>query len=168
MALRFPPQLLSIVFYFYSSQFTSFVEIGSYLSLLDLDQMAKEPVCVLVTGAVAQIRYALIPMIVRGVMLGPNQPMILHMLDIPHAAEALNGVKIELADATFPLLKGVVPTTYVEKCTRKDDTERKDVMSINVSIYKSQVSALEKHAIATCKVLVFANPKDTNVLILKG
>ena len=53
-----------------------------------------------------QIGYALVPMIARGIMLGPDQPVILHMLDIPPAAEALNGVKMELVDAAFPLLKG--------------------------------------------------------------
>ena len=53
-----------------------------------------------------QIGYALVPMIARGVMLGPDQPVILHMLDIPPAAESLNGVRMELIDAAFPLLKG--------------------------------------------------------------
>ncbi|MFS7924667.1 putative malate dehydrogenase [Helianthus anomalus] len=128
--------------------------------------MAKDPVRVLVTGAAGQIGYALVPMIARGIMLGPDQPVILHMLDIPPAAEALNGVKMELVDAAFPLLKGVVATTdAVEACTgvnvavmvggfpRKEGMERKDVMSKNVSIYKSQASALEKHAAANCKVI---------------
>lgn len=55
-----------------------------------------------------QIGYALVPMIARGVMLGADQPVILHMLDIPPAAEALNGVKMELVDAAFPLLKGLL------------------------------------------------------------
>ncbi|ONI26677.1 hypothetical protein PRUPE_1G039300 [Prunus persica] len=123
--------------------------------------MAKGPVRVLVTGAAGQIGYALVPMIARGVMLGADQPVILHLLDIPPAAEALNGVKMELVDAAFPLLKGVVATTDVE------GMERKDVMSKNVSIYKSQASALEKHAAANCKVLVVANPANTNALILK-
>ncbi|KAK4357010.1 hypothetical protein RND71_022620 [Anisodus tanguticus] len=154
---------------------------------------------------VRQIGYALVPMIARGVMLGADQPVILHMLDIPPAAEALNGVKMELVDAAFPLLKGVVATTdAVEACTgvnvavmvggfpRKEGMERKDVMSKNVSIYKSQASALEKHAAPNCKllfrlffyltvelidyladnrspksVLVVANPANTNALILK-
>ncbi|CAI0558976.1 unnamed protein product [Linum tenue] len=142
--------------------------------------MAKDPVRVLVTGAAGQIGYALVPMIARGVMLGTDQPVILHMLDIPPAAEALNGVKMELVDAAFPLLKGVVATTdVVEACTgvniavmvggfpRKEGMERKDVMTKNVSIYKSQASALEKHAAAGCKVLVVANPANTNALILK-
>ncbi|KVH41002.1 Lactate dehydrogenase/glycoside hydrolase, family 4, C-terminal [Cynara cardunculus var. scolymus] len=113
-------------------------------------------------------------------MLGPEQPVILHMLDIPPAAEALNGVKMELVDAAFPLLKGVIASTdAVEACTdvnvavmvggfpRKEGMERKDVMSKNVSIYKSQASALEKHAAKDCKVLVVANPANTNALILK-
>ncbi|KAK1379801.1 malate dehydrogenase [Heracleum sosnowskyi] len=142
--------------------------------------MAKEPARVLVTGAAGQIGYALVPMIARGVLLGVDQPVILHMLDIPPAAEALNGVKMELIDAAFPLLKGVVATTdVVEACTgvnyavmvggfpRKEGMERKDVMTKNVSIYKSQASALEKHAAANCKVLVVANPANTNALILK-
>ncbi|KAI5063836.1 hypothetical protein GOP47_0021123 [Adiantum capillus-veneris] len=142
--------------------------------------MAKDPVRVLVTGAAGQIGYALVPMIARGVMLGPDQPIILHMLDIPPAAEALNGVKMELVDAAFPLLKGVVATTdVVEACKgvniaimvggfpRKEGMERKDVMSKNVSIYKSQASALEEHAAKDLKVLVVANPANTNALILK-
>lgn len=142
--------------------------------------MAKDPVRVLVTGAAGQIGYALVPMIARGVMLGPDQPIILHMLDIPPAAESLNGVKMELIDAAFPLLKGVVATTDVaEACKgvniaimvggfpRKEGMERKDVMSKNVSIYKSQASALEEHAARDVKVLVVANPANTNALILK-
>lgn len=142
--------------------------------------MAKDTVRVLVTGAAGQIGYALVPMIARGVMLGPDQPIILHMLDIPPAAESLNGVKMELIDAAFPLLKGVVATTdVVEACEnvniaimvggfpRKEGMERKDVMSKNVSIYKSQASALEEHAARDVKVLVVANPANTNALILK-
>jgi len=142
--------------------------------------MAKDPVRVLVTGAAGQIGYALVPMIARGVMLGPDQPVILHMLDIPPAAESLNGVKMELTDAAFPLLKGVVATTDVaEACKgvniavmvggfpRKEGMERKDVMSKNVSIYKAQASALEQHAAKDVKVLVVANPANTNALILK-
>ena len=60
-----------------------------------------------------QIGYALVPMIARGVMLGADQPVILHMLDIPFAAEALNGVKMELVDAAFPLLKGLFVCFYL-------------------------------------------------------
>ncbi|KAH7388559.1 hypothetical protein KP509_16G081700 [Ceratopteris richardii] len=119
-------------------------------------------------------------MIARGTMLGPDQPVILHMLDIPPAVESLNGVKMELIDAAFPLLKGAVATTdVVEACKgvniaimvggfpRKEGMERKDVMSKNVSIYKSQASALEEYAAKDVKVLVVANPANTNALILK-
>ncbi|KAG7026168.1 Malate dehydrogenase, cytoplasmic, partial [Cucurbita argyrosperma subsp. argyrosperma] len=142
--------------------------------------VTRKEVMHLLVGFSGQIGYALVPMIARGVLLGPNQPVILHMLDIPPAAESLNGVKMELVDAAFPLLKGVVATTdVVEACTgvniaimvggfpRKEGMERKDVMSKNVSIYKAQASALEKHAAANCKVLVVANPANTNALILK-
>ncbi|KAI3938240.1 hypothetical protein MKW98_031188 [Papaver atlanticum] len=142
--------------------------------------MSKNAVRVLVTGAAGQIGYALVPMVARGAMLGPDQPVILHILDIEPAAEALNGVKMELIDAAFPLLKDVIATTdVVEACTgvdiavmvggfpRKEGMERKDVMSKNVSIHKAQASALEKHANTDCKVLVVANPANTNALILK-
>ncbi|KAJ8450095.1 hypothetical protein Cgig2_033289 [Carnegiea gigantea] len=142
--------------------------------------MAKDPVRVLVTGAAGQIGYALVPMIARGLMLGPDQPVILHMLDIEPAVEALNGVKMELIDSALPLLKGIVATTdVVEACKgvniaimvggfpRKEGMERKDVMSKNASIYKEQASALEQHAAENCKVLVVANPANTNALILK-
>lgn len=63
--------------------------------------------------ATGQIGYALVPMIARGAMLGPDQPVIIHMLDIEPAAEALNGVKMELIDAAFPLLKGTIDFTFV-------------------------------------------------------
>ncbi|KAJ7559749.1 hypothetical protein O6H91_04G099600 [Diphasiastrum complanatum] len=142
--------------------------------------MAKDPVRILVTGAAGQIGYALVPMIARGTILGPDQPVILHLLDIPPAAESLNGVKMELVDAAFPLLKGVVATTnVVEACKdvniaimvggfpRKEGMERKDVMSKNVSIYKEQASALDQYAAANVKILVVANPANTNALILK-
>ncbi|CAM6026814.1 unnamed protein product [Sphagnum balticum] len=142
--------------------------------------MAKDPVRVLVTGAAGQIGYALVPMIARGIMLGPDQPVILHLLDIPPAVESLNGVKMELIDAAFPLLQGIVATTDVaEACKdvniavmvggfpRKEGMERKDVMSKNVSIYKGQASALEQYAAKDVKVLVVANPANTNALILK-
>ncbi|XP_073028462.1 malate dehydrogenase-like [Primulina eburnea] len=143
-------------------------------------EIEKEPVKVLVTGAAGQIGYALVPMIARGAMLGPDQPVIIHMLDIEPAAEALRGVKMELVDAALPLVKGVFVTTdVVEACKgvdiavmlggspRKEGMERKDVISKNVSIYKAQASALHQYAAPDCKVLVVANPANTNALILK-
>ena len=119
-------------------------------------------------------------MICRGAALGPDQPVILHMLDIEPAAQALEGVRMELVDAAFPLLSGVVATTDPEVAfkdvdyailvggfPRKAGMERKDVMSKNVAIYKAQASALERLASKNVKVVVVANPANTNALILK-
>ncbi|CAH9112660.1 unnamed protein product [Cuscuta epithymum] len=140
--------------------------------------LEKEPVTVLVTGAAGQIGYALVPMIARGAMLGPDQPVIIHLLDV--YIEALEALKMELIDSAFPLLKGVVATTDAnEACKgvniaimaggfpRKEGMERNAVMSKNVPIFKSHGLALEKHAASNCKVLVIANPANTNALILK-
>jgi malate dehydrogenase len=81
----------------------------------------KAPMRVLVTGAAGQIGYALAPMICRGAMLGPDQPIILHLLDIPPAEEALKGVVMELVDAAYPLLKGIVATVDpAEACAGVD------------------------------------------------
>ncbi|CAI0393769.1 unnamed protein product [Linum tenue] len=128
-------------------------------------EMSKDPVRVLVTGAAGQIGYAIVPMVARGVMLGPDQPVILHMLDIEPAAEALKGVvaTTDVAEAC----KGVKVAVMVGGFPRKEGMERKDVMSRNVSIYKAQASALEKNAAQGCKVVVVANPANTNALILK-
>ena len=139
-----------------------------------------EPVRVLVTGAAGQIGYALCPMIARGLMLGPKQPVILHLLEIPPAATALEGVKMELTDAAFPLLRGVVATTDPDVACkdvdiacmlggfpRKAGMERKDVMSKNVSIYKAIATSIEAHAKPTVKCVVVANPANTNAYILK-
>ncbi|XP_074347233.1 malate dehydrogenase, cytoplasmic-like [Apium graveolens] len=113
-------------------------------------------------------------------MLGTNQPVILHLLDTEPAVEALNAVKMELIDSGFPLLKGVFSSIIVVEAytdvdiaimvggfPRKDEMERKNVMSKNVSIYKTQASALEKHASSNCKVLLVADPANTNALIFK-
>ncbi|XP_010530218.1 PREDICTED: malate dehydrogenase, cytoplasmic isoform X1 [Tarenaya hassleriana] len=148
--------------------------------MCNLLNVEKEPVRVLVTGAAGNIGYSIVPMIARGIMLGPDQPVILHLLDIASASEALEGVKMEILDAVFPLLQGVIATTdVVEACKdvniaimiggfpRKEGMERKDVMSKNVTIYKAQASALEQYAAEDCKVLVIANPANTNALVLK-
>lgn len=140
----------------------------------------KQPVKVLVTGAAGQIGYAIVAMIARGLMLGPDQPVILHMLDLPRAAEALDGVRMELIDAALPLLRGVLATSdeaeafqgvsvavLIGGWPRKEGMERKDLIAKNVSIYKSQASALQQHAAPNCKVVVVANPANTNALVLK-
>jgi len=112
-------------------------------------------------------------------MMGPDQPVILHLLDIPPAATALEGVRMELVDAAFPLLAGVVATTDVAVAAagvdvavmvggfpRKAGMERKDVMSKNVSIYAAQAAALAAAASPDVKVVVVANPANTNALML--
>ena len=112
-------------------------------------------------------------------MLGLNQPVVLHLLDIPPAEKALEGVRMELVDAAFPLLVGIVTSVDAAEASkgvdyaimvggfpRKAGMERKDVMSKNVAMYQSQAAALEKHASKNVKILVVANPANTNALIL--
>lgn len=140
----------------------------------------KAPKRVLITGAAGQIGYAILPMVSAGRMLGLDQPVILHLLDIEPAKQALEGVKMELLDAAFPLLVDVLCSTDAnEACKdvdvavmvggfpRKAGMERKDVMAKNVTIYADQAQALAKHASKDVKVLVVANPANTNALILK-
>ncbi|CAL5030691.1 unnamed protein product [Urochloa decumbens] len=145
-----------------------------------LREEPKQPVKVLVTGAAGQIGYAIVPMIARGLMLGPDQPVVLHMLDIPRMADALNGVRMELVDAALPLLKGVVATSdeaeafrgvnfavLIGGWPRKEWMEWIDLIAKNFAIYKSQASALQQHAAPNCKVLVVSNPANTTALVLK-
>lgn len=126
-----------------------------------------------------QIGYALCPLVARGAMLGPDQPVILHLLDIEPAATALRGVAMELTDAAFPLLSGVVATTDLATAAagvdvavmvggfpRKAGMERKDVMAKNVSIYAAQAAALASSASPDVKIVVVANPANTNALML--
>lgn len=76
---------------------------------------SKAPIHVMITGAAGQIGYALAPMVARGAMLGPDQPVVLHLLDIEPAAQALEGVKMELMDAAFPLLRGAYLLKMLER-----------------------------------------------------
>ncbi|GAA0167371.1 dehydrogenase [Lithospermum erythrorhizon] len=148
--------------------------------MLNLLIVGKDPVKILVTGAAGQIGYALLPLIARGAMLDHDQPVIIHLLDVESAAKELEGVKMELVDGAFPLVKDIVATTDVVEAFQgvniavmlggfpmKEGMERKDVMPKNVSMYKAQALALEQHAASDCKVLVVANPANTNALILK-
>lgn len=117
-------------------------------------------------------------MIAKGDVFGLEQPLILHLLDIPPMMGVLEGVVMELADCALPLLRGVVPTAdpaaafkdvaaafLVGAMPRKEGMERKDLLSANVKIFKVQGEALDKHARKDVKVLVVGNPANTNALI---
>ncbi len=138
----------------------------------------KSPVRIAVTGAAGQIGYALLFRIASGAMLGADQPVILHLLEITPALPALEGVVMELNDCAFPLLKGVVMTDdanvafkdveyalLVGSRPRGPGMERKDLLEANGAIFAPQGSALNAHARRNVKVLVVGNPANTNALI---
>ncbi len=137
-----------------------------------------DPVRVAVTGAAGQIGYALLFRIASGQMLGPDQPVVLQLLEIPQAVGALDGVCMELEDCAFPLLAGVVPTDdpatafadadyalLVGAMPRKEGMERADLLSANGAIFTTQGQALSDAASPDVKVLVVGNPANTNALI---
>jgi len=138
----------------------------------------KEPVRVAVTGAAGQIGYALLFRIASGSMLGPDQPVILHLLEIPPAMKAVEGVVMELNDCAFPLLTGIVATDdanvafkdvdyalLVGSRPRGPGMERKDLIQANGPIFTGQGKALNDNASRDVKVLVVGNPANTNALI---
>ncbi|HIF25895.1 MAG TPA: malate dehydrogenase [Micavibrio sp.] len=138
----------------------------------------KKPVHVTVTGAAGQIGYALLFRIASGEMLGKDQPVCLHLLEITPALPALNGVIMELKDCAFPLLHDVIATDdanvafkdcdyalLVGAMPRKDGMERKDLLEANGGIFGPQGRALNDHASRDVKVLVVGNPANTNALI---
>lgn len=137
-----------------------------------------QPIRVVVTGAAGQIAYSLIYQLGKGDVFGQNQPIILHLLDIPPMMDVLGGVVMEIADCALPLVRGVVPTAdpavafkdveaafLVGAMPRKQGMERKDLLSANVKIFKSQGQALDKYAKKSVLVLVVGNPANTNALI---
>jgi malate dehydrogenase len=141
----------------------------------------KAPFRVAVTGAAGQIGYALLFRIAAGDMLGPDQPVILHLLEITPALPALNGVVMELDDCAFPLLAGVVATDDANVAFKDVDyallvgarprgpgMERKDLLSANGAIFGPQGQALNAHAKRDVKVLVVGNPANTNALIAQA
>ena len=138
----------------------------------------KSPVRVAVTGAAGQIGYALLFRIAAGDMLGADQPVILHLLEITPALPALSGVAMELDDCAFPTLAGVVATDdanvafkdvdyalLVGARPRSAGMERKDLLEANGAIFGPQGKALNAHAKRDVKVLVVGNPANTNALI---
>jgi len=140
--------------------------------------VANEPIRVSVTGAAGQIGYSLLFRIASGAMLGPDQPVILQMLEITPALGALHGVAMELEDCAFPLLADMVETDdpdvafgdagvalLVGAMPRKAGMERSDLLSANGGIFKPQGEALSRSARKDIKVLVVGNPANTNALI---
>ena len=138
----------------------------------------KAPVRVTVTGAAGQISYSLLFRIAAGEMLGPDQPVILQMLEITPALEALNGVAMELDDCAFPLLAGMVCTDDAAVAFKDSDyallvgarprgpgMERKDLLEANAAIFSAQGKAINDNASRDIKVLVVGNPANTNALI---
>ena len=141
------------------------------------------PIRVAVTGAAGQIGYSLLFRIASGAMFGPEQPVILQLIEIPdeRAMNALNGVCMELDDCAFPLLKGIVPTSSLDEgfkdvnwallvgaVPRKAGMERKDLLGLNGKIFTGQGQAIAKNAASDVRTLVVGNPCNTNALIAKA
>ena len=136
------------------------------------------PVRITVTGAAGQIGYALVFRIASGAMLGPKQPVILQLLEIPPAMDALRGVVMEIDDCAFPLLRGVVATAEPKVAFRDADIallvgsrprgpgmERSELMEANAAIFAAQGRTLNECASKDVRVLVVGNPANTNCLI---
>ena len=140
--------------------------------------MNANPVRVAVTGAAGQIGYSLVFRIASGAMLGPDQPVVLQLLEIPPAMGALDGVAMELDDCAFPLLAGLElsddPGTafnganvalLVGSRPRSKGMERQDLLEANGAIFTGQGRSLNDHAADDLRVLVIGNPANTNCLI---
>ncbi|WP_423909344.1 malate dehydrogenase [Candidatus Spongiihabitans sp.] len=138
----------------------------------------KKPVKVAVTGAAGNISYALLFRIAAGDMLGKDQPVILQLLEIPAAMNALEGVVMELNDCAFPLVSGIVATDNPDIAFGEVDyamlvgakprglgMERSDLLKDNGKIFSVQGRSLNEHASRDVKVLVVGNPANTNALI---
>ena len=138
----------------------------------------KQPVRVAVTGAAGQISYSLLFSIASGRMLGADQPVILQLLEIPPAMEALHGVVMELDDCAFPLVQEVIATDNPDvafkdaECVllvgsrpRGPGMEHKDLLEANAAIFSVQGKSLNDNAAKNVRVLVVGNPANTNCLI---
>ena len=143
--------------------------------------MSKTPVQVTVTGAAGQIGYAALFRIASGQLLGPDQPVVLRLLEIEPAMKALGGVAMELDDCAFPLLAGIETTSdlktafdgtnwalLVGSIPRKAGMERGDLLNVNGGIFKPQGQAINAHAASDVRVLVVGNPCNTNCLIARS
>lgn len=138
----------------------------------------KPPVRVAVTGAAGQISYSMLFRIAAGDMLGPDQPVILQLLEITPAMDALKGVVMELDDCAFPLVAGIETSDdpmvafkdadyglLVGARPRGPGMERKDLLTANAQIFSAQGKAINEVASRDIKILVVGNPANTNALI---
>ncbi|MES1942655.1 malate dehydrogenase [Salinisphaera sp. PC39] len=137
-----------------------------------------QPVRIAITGGAGQISYSLIFRIAAGDMLGPDQPVILQLLEIPPAMDALQGVVMEINDCAFPLVQDVIASDKPEEAFKDADIallvgakprgkgmERSDLLQANAQIFSVQGKALNDVASRDVKVLVVGNPANTNALI---
>ena len=149
------------------------------LNSVNLKRENKVPKRVLVTGACGNIGYAITFMIAQGRLLGADQPVILHLFDLPMMKDALKGLKMEVMDGAFPLVKGIVATSDPEEgfsdldfavlCgarPRSKGMERKDLLSLNGKIFEDQGKYFDLYSKKSVKVCVIGNPANTNCLVL--
>jgi len=142
---------------------------------------AKNPIHVTVTGAAGQIGYALLFRIASGALFGPDQPVVLRLLEIEPGMKALEGVVMEIDDCAFPLVSDIVTTTdlntafdgtswalLVGSIPRKAGMERGDLLTINGGIFGPQGQAIANNAASDVRVLVVGNPCNTNCLIARS
>ncbi len=138
----------------------------------------KTPIHIAVTGAAGQISYALMFRIIQGDLAGTDQPVILHLLDLPGVMKDLEGIEMEMQDCAAPLLAGVVITDDPKVAFENADVaflvgarprgpgmERQDLLHVNAEIFSTQGKALNEVASQNVKVLVVGNPANTNALI---
>jgi malate dehydrogenase len=141
----------------------------------------RKPIQVTVTGAAGQIGYSLVFRIASGQMFGPDQPIVLRMLEIEAAMKGLEGVAMELDDCAFPLLTDILLTSNTEKAfagtswallvgsvPRRQGMERSDLLSINGGIFAPQGKAINDSAAKDVRILVVGNPCNTNCLIARS
>jgi malate dehydrogenase len=138
----------------------------------------SNPIRVAVTGAAGQVAYSILPRLASGEVFGPNQKIILQLLEIPQALTALEGVAMELEDCGFPTLQQIVVTDDPNKAfagvnyallvgaaPRKQGMERKDLLGMNGRIFVGQGQALAKNAASDVRILIVGNPCNTNCLV---
>jgi malate dehydrogenase len=138
----------------------------------------KKAIRVAVTGAAGQIGYSILPRLASGQVFGPDQPVVLQLIEIEPGMAALQGVAMELQDGAFPLLEGIETTSDLKRgfdgvswalligsVPRKAGMERKELLGINGKIFIGQGQAIEQNAASDVRVLVVGNPCNTNCLI---